>query len=168
MPLKCAYSIFYHTISWGGAASFISAHILDSEHWSVALSTHFVTVLLALWRWSILAHFDWLWLIKWSGTLFIFVYRYFTFKNLYFDINSTLLWIRNIVFHCLGHAMRCLCGHFWIVAAPRNLKFWHLRAVFNFNLSPENWTSLQKWAKMSGQKLVILPANENFIGAIMT
>jgi hypothetical protein len=35
--------------------------------------------------------FDWLGLFKWSGTLFIFVYRYFKFKILYFDINSALL-----------------------------------------------------------------------------
>jgi hypothetical protein len=29
---------------------------------------------------------DWLWLIKWSGTLFIFVYRYFKFKCLYLNL----------------------------------------------------------------------------------
>jgi hypothetical protein len=58
------------------------------------------------WRWSILALFNWLGLIKLSGTLFIFVYRYLKFKIVYFDIKTTLLWISNIVFHCLAHVMR--------------------------------------------------------------
>jgi hypothetical protein len=43
------------------------------------------------WRWSILALFNWLGLIKLLGTLFIFVYRYLKFKIVYFDINAILL-----------------------------------------------------------------------------
>jgi hypothetical protein len=42
------------------------------------------------------------------------------------------------------------------------------RAVINFSSGPENWTRLQKSAKKAGQKLVILPANENYAKAIMT
>jgi hypothetical protein len=42
-------------------------------------------------------------------------------KNLYFDINSTLLWIHNIVFQCLGHVMRCLCGNFWFLVARQEV-----------------------------------------------
>jgi hypothetical protein len=42
------------------------------------------------------------------------------------------------------------------------------RAVINFSSGAENWTRLQKWAKKPGQKLVILPANENYTKAIVT
>jgi hypothetical protein len=39
--------------------------------------------------------------------------------------------IYNIVFPCLWRGIRCLCGNLWILAAPRSLEFWHLRAVIN-------------------------------------
>jgi hypothetical protein len=107
-------------------------------------------------------------LSRWSGTLFIFVYCYSKFKILYFDINSTLLWIRKIVFHCLAHVMRCSMWKFPIPGYAKKSEFWHLRAVINFSLGPDNWTRLRESAKKPGQRLVILPTNENNAKAIMT
>jgi hypothetical protein len=43
--------------------------------------------------------------------------------------------------------MRCLMWKFPIPCTPRSLEFWHLRAVINFSLGPENWTLLRKSAK---------------------
>jgi hypothetical protein len=63
-----------------------------------------------------------------------FIYNWFSvifIQNLIFLYYFNFIIIYNIVFHCLGRAIRCLCGHFWILAEPRSLELWHLRAVIN-------------------------------------
>jgi hypothetical protein len=92
---------------------------------------------------------------KWPRTLFIIDYVYFKFKILFFDINSTLSQINIIAFHCLGRAIRCLRGNFWILTAPRSLEFWSLRAVIKFSSGTEDQTRLQESVKKLGQKLVM-------------
>lgn len=61
---------------------------------------------------------------------------------LYFSNNSTLLQIYDIVFHWLGHVIRCLCGILDSGSAKMSRVL--IIAVINFTSGTENQTRLQK------------------------
>jgi hypothetical protein len=60
--------------------------------------------------------------------------------------------IYNMVFRCLGRAIRCLCGHFWILAGWRSLEFWHLRAIIKLAWVQVNRHAYKRSVKDPGQK----------------
>jgi hypothetical protein len=63
-----------------------------------------------------------------------FIYNWFSvilIQNLIFRYYFNFITHYNIIFHCLGHVIQCLCGNFWILAGPRSLEFRHLWAVIN-------------------------------------
>jgi hypothetical protein len=63
-----------------------------------------------------------------------FIYNWFSvifIQDLIFRYYLNFIIHYNIAFHCLGRAIRCLRGNFCILAGPRSLEFWHLRAVIN-------------------------------------
>jgi hypothetical protein len=70
--------------------------------------------------------------------------------------------ICNIVFHCLGRAIRCLCPNFWILARWRSLQFWHLWAVIKLAWVKENRHAYKRSLKEPGEKGVEIALNENY------
>jgi hypothetical protein len=64
---------------------------------------------------------------KWPRSWFINDYWYLKFKVLYFSIQ--LYCDYNIVFHCLGHVVPCVCGNFCILSGRRSLEFWHRQSL---------------------------------------
>lgn len=101
-------------------------------------------------------------LITWTRTLlidtlkkifYIWILIDFKVKILYFDINSNLSQIYNIVFHCLWLMIRCLCGNIWILAVLERLEFWHEHSLIYFGYGKPDTPT--KVGENSGQKLVI-------------